>query len=194
MKKLTDTLKLMRSSELRSRFFRKRLRVTVLQFTRLIIDASPLLPAKDNTIGDGEVSSEVDAKVVVIHKHSISDDADMPFCKKLHTCHDQFSLHKRIVSLNLVINVYSLLESPDSNVMFILSNDLANSVPKNTRLPVNLKQLNINWTVFRKWSKSKMKESIHQRVSKCYLLDNNLQRFILSHNWDLGSALLKLIS
>ena len=88
----------------------------------------------------------------------------------------------------------SLGSSFDPGNLFILSNDLANSLPKSTRLPADITPLNINWPIFRKWSKSEMKESIHQRVTKCYLLDSNLQSFILRYNWELGSALLKLIS
>ena len=159
-------------------------------FTRLLSDASPLLPTKDN------VEFPLVAETVVNHKRSISVDSggDAPL-KRIHHCQDQFSLVKRIATTNSAIKIYMSLGSPfDPGNLFILSNDLANSLPKSTRLPADMTPLNINWPIFRKWSKSEMKESIHQRVTKCYLLDSNLQRFILRYNWELGSALLKLIS
>jgi hypothetical protein len=145
---------------------------------------------------DDLVVSINNKKVSINNKKRPHYDDEVPegSRKKTATSKDQFVMVEKLSTPTSVVKLYRLCSTPyEEGVIFILSNDLANSVPKSTRLPPNLTLLDLNWPLFRRWSKLEMKETIHSKVSKCYFVNAELQNWILDHNWDLGTSIAKYI-
>jgi hypothetical protein len=79
--------------------------------------------------------------------------------------------------------------------MFLLANNITCLINRNTRVPEGVKQVpeGFDWEAFREWHRKDMKETIHFRIRKAYLVNQQLVEWIRRHSWELGNKLNDLL-
>ena len=73
--------------------------------------------------------------------------------------------------------------------LFVLANDIQNSILQTVKFPTDLHLCAIDWVSFRNWSKNSQKEIINPGIRKCNKLEKNLVYWISQHNCELGKSL-----
>ena len=92
-----------------------------------------------------------------------------------------------------MVKVYKVANVDNARKFGILSNDLRNAIDVNYKPNSPLTTIEIDWFLFRKWSKMELGETIHNKVSKIYLVDRNLANLVESRNPQLAAKIWKYI-